>query len=177
MAARWASALREVDGVSRRAELAARACALRARGLRLAEVADLLGVSPTYASDLVRDPDGALARARKRRNGGCCLDCGGPTDGSNGRAKAPGRCAPCARRHRLEHAIWPRERVILALLTFAHERGRAPTAGEAGRACGLPSHGVVMRRFGSWRAALEAAGLPPPARARPLGRELVASGR
>ncbi|MDX6644746.1 MAG: Homing endonuclease associated repeat [Miltoncostaeaceae bacterium] len=163
--------------MSRRVELAARACALRARGLRLAEVADHLGVSPTYASDLVRDPDGALARARKRRNGGSCGDCGGVTDGSNGRAKAPGRCAACARRHRLENALWSRDRVILALLTFADERGRAPNASEAGRACGLPSHGVVMRRFGSWRAALEAAGLPPPGRAGSRRREPVGAGR
>jgi hypothetical protein len=169
--------LREVDAVSRRAELAAQACALRARGLRLSEVGDLLGVSPTYASDLVRDPDGTLARARKRRNGGSCNDCGGPTDGSNGRAKAPGRCAACARRHRLEHAVWSRERVVMALLAFAEERGRAPSASEAGRASGLPSHGVVMRRFGSWRAALEAAGLPPLGRARSRARELVGAGR
>jgi hypothetical protein len=162
--------------VSRRAELAARACALRALGLRLAEVADLLGVSPTYASDLVRDPDGSQARARKRRNGGSCCDCGGPTDGSNGRAKAPSRCAGCARRHRLEHAVWSRERVIAALLAFAHEHGRAPSASEAGRASGLPSHGVVMRRFGSWRGALEAAGLSPSVRVRPA-LELVGAGR
>lgn len=163
--------------MSRRAELAAQACALRARGLRLSEVADHLGVSPTYASDLVRDPDGALARARKRRNGGSCCDCGALTDGSNGRAKAPGRCAACARRHRLEHILWSRDRVIMALLAFAHEHGRAPSASEAGRASGLPSHGVVMRRFGSWRAALEAAGLPPLGRARSRARELVGAGR
>lgn len=37
----------------------------------------------------------ARERQRKRMYGGICEDCGGVTDGSNGRAKAPKVCAKC----------------------------------------------------------------------------------
>lgn len=37
----------------------------------------------------------ARVRIKRRRYAGICEDCGGPTDGSNGRAKAPKVCASC----------------------------------------------------------------------------------
>lgn len=33
---------------------------------------------------------------RRTQYAGTCVDCGGPTDGSEGRARAPERCASCA---------------------------------------------------------------------------------
>src|SRR3954466_10530380 len=80
---------------------------------------------------------------------------------------------------------WTREAVLEALRTWAREEGRAPRAYEwapwAAAALGVksaqtlkwereierwPSLDVAVRRCGSWRAALQAAGLPthPPLR-------------
>src|SRR4051812_4956413 len=78
---------------------------------------------------------------------------------------------------------WTRERIVAALRAWAEELGRAPRSYDwspvTARAGGFPlagaekwerehprwpHHALVRARFGSWRAALEAAGLPaaPP---------------
>lgn len=59
------------------------------------EISNLLGVSRSYASALIHDPTGEQDRERKKRYGGVCEKCGGPTDGSSGRAKAPKVCMGC----------------------------------------------------------------------------------
>lgn len=59
------------------------------------EIAEHLGISISYASALVADPDGSLERERKARYAGTCEKCGGPTCGSDGRAKAPKQCMAC----------------------------------------------------------------------------------
>lgn len=79
-----------------RRELTTRANELRKEGLTVTAIGRVLGVSRTYADDLVNDPDGAKARARKDSYRGTCEGCGAPTDGSNGRARAPKRCLQCA---------------------------------------------------------------------------------
>lgn len=76
-----------------RAERAAEATRLRAQGLSQLEIAERLGVSRSYASDLYGDPDRKKALARRERYRGVCEICGKPTTGSEGRAKAPRRCA------------------------------------------------------------------------------------
>src|SRR4051794_5642152 len=76
---------------------------------------------------------------------------------------------------------WAEERVVAALRAWADETGRAPRSYDwspaSARAGGFPlagaqkwerehprwpHHALVVSRFGSWRAALEAAGLPAP---------------
>src|SRR4051812_28367409 len=78
---------------------------------------------------------------------------------------------------------WTRDAVLVALRTWAHEEGRGPRAYEwapsAAAKLGVrtaqtlkwerepdrwPSLDVAVRRWGSWRAALQSAGLPrhPP---------------
>lgn len=71
--------------------------ALRARGLTYKEIAAELGVKPTTVRNTLYDPDGSKARARKASYAGVCVECGGPTDGSNGAGKAAMRCLPCVR--------------------------------------------------------------------------------
>lgn len=79
-----------------RAERAAEALALRAQGLTHQQIADRMGISRTYAQELCSDPEGEKVRARKASYRGTCEGCGGPTDGSNGRAKAPKLCLKCS---------------------------------------------------------------------------------
>lgn len=59
---------------------------------------------------------------------------------------------------------WTRERIIRALQADARRRGRAPVASEWQRGVKSrrrPTWGTVRNEFGSWEAALEAAGLDP----------------
>jgi hypothetical protein len=58
-----------------------------------------------------------------------------------------------------------RDSVVAALRAFAAEHGYQPVSREAGSTYGLPSWHAVARIFGSWNAAIEAAGYRPyPAR-------------
>lgn len=79
-----------------RLALAARAREIRDGGALIQDIAAELGVSRSYASELLHDPDGSRARARKDSYAGVCEDCGGPTSGCNGRANAPRLCGVCA---------------------------------------------------------------------------------
>lgn len=78
-----------------RADRAAEAAELRAQGLTYNQIAAHMGISRSYASSLICDPDGAKDRARKASYGRPCEQCGKQTDGSNGREKAPKLCLAC----------------------------------------------------------------------------------
>lgn len=83
-----------------RAERAAEAARLKAEGLNGIQVAARMGVSRSYAYELLDDPEGTKVRTRKASYSGICVDCGAPTCGNDGRSKAPKRCAACgATRH------------------------------------------------------------------------------
>lgn len=110
--------------------------------------------------------------------GGRCMDCGAVTNGSNGRGKAHKRCLSCYSRHAHERRLWTPETVIEAIQAWAHEYGAPPTAtewnpgqhhmkpGAAERYYDgplvAPPVVAVQREFGSWAAAIEAAGFPRP---------------
>lgn len=156
-----------------RLALAERARALRREGRIYNEIAAELGISRSYASMLLTDPDGAKARARKDSYAGRCLDCGNSTSGSDGREQAASYCDPCWRKRVHANRRWTRETVIDAIQRFAAVHGRPPVADEWIRAD--PEHGypprssVYMadghhygRPFESWAAAIEAAGFPRP---------------
>lgn len=83
--------------MSTRTEMAAECLRLRGAGLTYKQIAERLGKSYSTVNDLIYDPDGSKVKARKDGYRGVCVDCGGRTDGSNGRDKAPTRCLSCAR--------------------------------------------------------------------------------
>lgn len=155
-----------------RLALARRAATLRAEGLVYREIAERLGVSRSYTSELIQDPDGSRARARKDGYRGECIDCGAPTSGSDGRGKAPSRCDSCSHAKQKKERVWTREAVIEAVQHFAAERGRPPTSSEwnsSDRGDRYPPLPSVYKSswkpdapFDSWADAIEAAGFPRP---------------
>lgn len=113
-------------------------------------------------------PNKAPGRARKwcsercrRRTlyGGRCEDCGATTC-NGGAPPQPRRCLACAsaRKHAERH--WTPEAIREALRAWAAEHGRTPTVPETVGDRALPPFATAQREFGSWNAALEAAGLP-----------------
>lgn len=170
----------------KRAERAKEAARLRAQGLNGLQIARRMGVSRSYAYELLNDPDGFKVRERKDSYRGECEDCGAPTDGSNGRA-APRFCQTC--RNEREHAR-ASERIISELQRWQQLYGRPPQAVDWSLSNLYyrrrnPQHGresdayiaEIERRhrehgpwpslkgaqsvFGSWNAAIEAAGFEP----------------
>lgn len=146
-------------------DLRARAAALRAQGLIYREIGAVLGVSRSYAAELVTDPAGTQVRRRQERARGRCADCGAPTSWGGAR-----RCAPCWAAYRRATRPWPPEAILAALRAFAEREGRSPSAGDAGggilatRAEGMPSYEAIRRMFGGMPAACRAAGLEPARR-------------
>jgi hypothetical protein len=93
----WAPAPPAGGRVSARAQRVAQITALKARGLTHRQIGEELGIGASTIRNLLNDPDGLKERARKLSYRGTCIDCGGPTDGGDGRAKAALRCRWCVR--------------------------------------------------------------------------------
>lgn len=143
----------------------------------------MLGISRSYATQLVYDPDGRKAKARKDGYRGTCLVCGARTDGSRG----PSRVGEYCRKH-VNRAVlaWQPEEIIAVFKKFHETFGRSPTTieamstaptirrdllpwrlrqiDEARRLVPLPSPMAVQGAFGSWENAVRAAGLEPAKR-------------
>lgn len=160
-----------------RVERAREALALREEGLLQREIAECMEISRSYASALLHDPDGSQDKTRKASYGRTCENCGGSTDGSYGRAKAPRYCAHCQ-----PHVTrkWTQERVIEAIREWARRRGEAPNANDWIRntvdpdGYEFPARTAVYDsdshyahpNFQHWADAIEAAGFPRPSSAR-----------
>jgi hypothetical protein len=161
-----------------RLALAGRARELRDAGVLQREIQAALGVSRSYAAELLSDPDGSKARARMDGYRGVCADCGGPTTGSEGPSATPERCNACARALQHAEAKWTRETVIDAIRRFAAMHGRPPLADEwihADPVNGYPPRSAVYgnggkgkgawhQPFARWADAIEAAGFERPRR-------------
>jgi hypothetical protein len=148
-----------------RAERAREAQRLREQGLYHRQVAEAMGISRSYAAELLNDPTGDAARLRKDRARGRCVDCGEPTSwgGGGSRYPAPERCRACrAVFDRVRLLYWTQERCVEALQAFAAANGgRPPTPPEMAADPGLPHCSTLAARFGSVREAMRAAGLRP----------------
>ena len=159
-----------------RAENVREAQRLRAEGLKLREIAERMESKMSTVHSWLSDPDLSRQRAL-RASYGRCVDCGKPTDGSRGH-NAPKRCAPCTNTRRHEAA---RERIANEIRRFAARYGRPPVADDwnpqiAKRKC-VPAHAKLIAErferdgwphassaqsaFGSWNAAITAAGFTP----------------
>jgi transposase len=149
--------------MSKRLERAAIARRLQTEGLIIRDIAKEMGISRSYASALINDPDGSHDRERKKGYRGTCEDCGGHTSWKKGGSSR--FCHKCAARNT---RYWTNERVIEAILRFAELNGRRPVAtewlskGHGVNGDGYPNTGTVMAHFGSWANAIEAAGFPRP---------------
>lgn len=136
-----------------RNESVATAQALLAKGLTRREIALAMNRNYRTVISWLSDPDGSLAQARAASYSHSCEKCGEPTSGSRGPKRTPKICDKCrkARQHNER-----RELVISEIQTWAAaHNGRAPTNRDIQRG------GTAFRYFGSWVAAVEAAGLTP----------------
>jgi hypothetical protein len=147
---------------------------LRAKGLAAPAVGTTLGLS--------------ASTVRNWWNAGECVDCGGPTERSR-RSREGKRCETCLRlwigsdEGRAARTRWTNERVIEAIVWWAAEHGEPPALLDfSPRHCfdrgdlerGLHAERLIaeghicwfmtaVHRFGSWNAAILAAGFTPRA--------------
>lgn len=123
-------------------------------------------------------------RCRKSQYSVPCEDCGAPLNGSDGRGRnAPRRCVRCNNiAQGAESKVWTSTAVVLAIQEWAAEYGEPPAVPdwnphtaehvlhdpararrfrEAGGQ--WPNFKTVYREWGSWNAAIKAAGFTPRA--------------
>lgn len=145
--------------------------AMKRDGLTFDQIAAQLGLARSTVTDAYYDPSGRKMRERKERQAGECVDCGATTMDSG--SKPPERCHPCATEHR---RYWTRDRIIQAIRDWSDQYGAPPGAYDwdtgrlkqinparwkrfyAGR---WPHQHTVLEMFGSWNAAIAAAGFTP----------------
>jgi hypothetical protein len=152
-------------------------------GATYREVTEATGVPKQTVSAWIHDPDGSRSRARKDSYRGECARCGAVLSGGNGRGpSAPRHCAVCAPD---ANRTWTRDGVIAKIRTWVDLYGRPPSAPEwdptpsriadgsiteAAReryhSGEWPSSNTVIGLFGTWNAAIEAAGFEPVTGAR-----------
>jgi hypothetical protein len=158
-----------------RAERAAQAASLRAEGLLIREIANTMGISVSFASELLRDPTGAMARERKAKRFGFCRGCGKKLTNSGSEPGA--RCVPCNAAHTREMS---RRWILESFAEWEELFGAPPTANDWNPALALhhactawkaerhrqtgrawPSVTLVANIFGSWSEGVRAAGFEP----------------
>jgi hypothetical protein len=94
-----------------------------------------------------------------------CVDCGAVCNTDGRVAEASERCWPCHKRLMHESRRWTRESIVAAIRLWADQHGGVPPkatdctglAREPGGA-DFPYVGSVQQEFGTWRAAILAAG-------------------
>lgn len=135
---------------------------MRESGASIAETAETIGVSRhtiiRWTTPGYNEKSMAISRAWKERNRNTCA-CGETI-----RHEAT-QCRACANAMRKK---WTPELIIECIQRFALEHGEAPAAREwmGPRRDGYPGTTSVVHVFGSWNAAISAAGFTP----RPPGR-------
>ena len=170
-----------------RAEKVAAIRRYREAGYTTEDIAGVMGMSFGGVRNLVNDPDGSKQRARRARYQGSCETCGARTDGSNGRANAPRFCHDCWSESpegiaaRAKASVWSRDVIVARIREWAVRYGEAPAMPDwnpwharnvmrdLGRAerfeatTHWPHITSVVYHFGSWNAAIKAAGFTPRA--------------
>ena len=173
----------------------ARARELRAQGMILRDIAADIGVARPTVHQWLTDPDGVKTRARRARYGGQCADCGAPTDGSNGSARAPKRCAACSWRWQAtlefqlaqsarasRRTVWSDEQILDAIRSVADPGGRVTvTMYQAAYAAApkgaMPSFRTIAPlRWRLWADAATAAGCHANRRLGPYSTSLTGEG-
>lgn len=155
-------------------EKVAEAFRLREQGWTYKQIGEYFGVSLQAANEWVTDPYGVKRDLRKQAYRGTCVDCGAST--FSGDKIPPKRCHPCAVQ---DAVMWTREAILGAIRAWAREHGGIPpsaTDWNPNQAIknGRPEKAVkyyrdnawpclttVQTMFGSWNAAITAAGYTP----------------
>ena len=165
-----------------RAEKARQAQALRDQGLLLREIAERMGAKLATVHAWIADPDGSKLRARKDSYRGTCRECGAPTSGHAGPSKAAELCASCnGRLQGGKNRLWTQELVVARIREWNDIYGEPPAGPDwmpaKARAINDPERErrfldakghwpnvvSVIRLFGTWNAAITAAGFTPRA--------------
>jgi hypothetical protein len=162
------------DDVMSRAEMAGWANGLRASGWTWQQIQAECQISQSYLGSLLRDPDGAKDRRRKKCYGGVCIDCGGRTSyDTGGPAK---RCAPCritweqSEENRAARTIWTKQAIVAEIQRVGILLGRRPKCVELQPPLSALWYPMVYRSFPSFNEALKAAGYEPRQRRPGQGR-------
>jgi len=163
-----------------RAERYAQITEARAAGEHYKETCRRLGISVAYYFEVLKDPSGRMLRAKYERHRHPCPKCGTPMAWRGGPKRTsprthPALCKSCDLERRAEHRIWTEESIVEALRYAAAMLGRTPLTSETNpglasprnrkrdketmEQLGLPRYTTILHVFGSWRAAVEAAGL------------------
>jgi hypothetical protein len=112
-------------------------------------------------------------RCRKGQYAGACVDCGAPTNGYDGPGKASERCRACRDRYQHEECKWTTATIVAAIRRWAVTYGVPPSAANwnptVSRSRGdsrfelgdWPTQATVQAKFGTWNAAMAAAGYDP----------------
>ena len=134
------------------------------------EIASKLGVSRSRVYESLNDPTGEKSRARKAKAQRPCVDCGEPCNMDGSRSEPSERCHRCACAKQSAGAKWKPDTVLEAIRRWASEHGSPPMASEWADSFrrhpdfekgGWPTANTVAYRFGTFNAAVEAAGLQP----------------
>lgn len=189
--ARYSEAIRLVDEGKARPQVVEVVGLLR-QGLHGPEIAKRLGLARSTVYQRLSDPTDAENRARKAKQDGTCENCGGRTAYNSG---GPSRfCHDCYSKASI---FWTQETIIEAIREYHRRYRRQPGAMDwnlnlAHRAAaperlaeiekrwdeGLwPTVTTVQERFGSWSAAIYAAGFHPLAPGQRLDPERWARNR
>jgi hypothetical protein len=149
---------------------------LKEAGLTFKEIAAYLRLGMSTVTDAYYDPTGDVARERRSRRKGNCIDCGKVV--TNSGSEPPKRCSACNNLHngdleirraqsrdpRRRNVRWTRERIVAAMQSVAVDGrltvtiydeaySRAPRGS-------LPSMSIITRScFDKWTDAVAAAGL------------------
>ena len=111
----------------------------------------------------------AASRRSKAARRGVCEDCGGETRYGGHRLKGGVSriCAACQLKRLnspeaiAERTVWPIESIIEAIQRWGAEHGEPPRIRDFHIQSGYPSFSTVIKRFGTWNQAIEAAGFEP----------------
>lgn len=145
----------------------AAALAMRDSGARLRDIAEAFDVSVSTAGEWVADPTGEKRARRKARYDRECVVCGGRVDGTSpGRMAGPDAvCRGCAPGF---YKVWTPDAIVCAIQEWADEHGGVPPSAsdwlrDAAARGPSPAVTTCQNVFGSWSAAIRAAGFEPHA--------------
>lgn len=139
-------------------------------------IASKLGVSKSRVYESLNDPTGEKSRARKAKAQRPCVDCGEPCNTDGSRSEPSERCHRCACAKQSADAKWKPDTVPPMASEWGDSFRRHPDFEKGG----WPTATTVAYRFGTFNAAVEAAGLQPAHRPggqprKPLTREQLAA--